>query len=299
MKTAVTLIALFAAVVGLQAVQARRPPLGLPSGVSGNLLYVRSPEFAKRAVLSFDAIAADAYWIRTVQHYGRTKLGREVGMPYDLLYPLLDLTTSLDPYFDIAYNFGAVFLAEQYPSGAGRPDLAVALLQKGLAVQPQKWQLARDLGFVYYWWIHDYSSAAAWFTRAAAMPDSPNWLAPLAAVTLAQGGNRVSSRALWTELLNNTDLDWMKKQAQLRLTQLDAMDQIAVLEGAIESYRARTGSPPQSWLDLIRGGVLRGIPVDPAGHPYRIDPVSGNVTLAPDSSLNPLPTTTTPTAPRR
>src|SRR5882672_9236792 len=99
MKTAATLIALFAAVVGLQAVQARREPLGLPSGVSGNLLYVRSPEFAKRAVLSFDAIAADAYWIRTVQHYGRTKLGREVGMPYDLLYPLIDLTTSLDPYF--------------------------------------------------------------------------------------------------------------------------------------------------------------------------------------------------------
>jgi tetratricopeptide (TPR) repeat protein len=299
MKTAVTLMALFAAVVGLQAVQARRQPLGLPTGISGNLLYLRSPEFVKRAALSFDALAADAYWIRTVQHYGRTKLSTEPGKQYDLLNPLLDLTTSLDPYFDVAYSFGAVFLAEQYPAGAGRPDQAIALLHKGLSAQPQKWQLARDLGFVYYWWVHDYPMAAEWFRRAAAMPNAPTWLAPLAAVTLAQGGNRVSSRALWTELLNNPDLDWVRKQAQLRLTQLDAMDQIAALEGAIESYRVRAGSRPQSWQDLIRGGVLRGIPIDPTGHPYRIDAVSGAVTLAPDSPLNPLPTTTTPTAPRR
>ena len=35
---------------------------------------------------------------------------------YPLLYPLLDLTTTLDPRFNIAYRFGAVFLAEPYPA---------------------------------------------------------------------------------------------------------------------------------------------------------------------------------------
>ena len=43
---------------------------------------------------------------------------------YALLYPLLDLTTTLDPYFSIAYRFGAIFLGEPYPGGPGRPDLA-------------------------------------------------------------------------------------------------------------------------------------------------------------------------------
>ena len=51
---------------------------------------------------------------------------------YPLLYPLLDLTTTLDPRFNIAYRFGAIFLAEPYPGGPGRPDLAIALLEKGL-----------------------------------------------------------------------------------------------------------------------------------------------------------------------
>ena len=36
---------------------------------------------------------------------------------YALLYPLLDITTTLDPRFNIAYRFGAIFLAEPYPGG--------------------------------------------------------------------------------------------------------------------------------------------------------------------------------------
>ena len=284
-----SIVLLFVAVVTLQAMHERQQPLGLPAGVTGNVLYVRSPEFMKRAALSFDSLAADAYWVRAVQHYGRTKLDTNANKQYDLLYPLLDLTTSLDPYFDIAYRFGAVFLAEPYPSGAGRPDQAIALLQKGLRAQPKKWELAQDTGFVYYWWRRDYATAAAWFNRAGDVPGAPNWMKPLAAVTLAQGGNRASSRVLWTQVLNSADADWLREQARFRLTQLDAMDQITALEDVIQAYRERTGSLPASWNDMARAGMLRGIPIDPTRHVYRLDPSSGKVTLAPDSPLNPLP----------
>ena len=288
-RTILTLVALCAAVVGLQAVQETRRPLGLPPGVTGNVLYVRSPEFMKRAALSYNALLADAYWVRTIQHYGGTKLANDAHKQYDLLYPLLDLTTTLDLYFDIAYGFGAVFLAEQYPSGPGRPDQAIALLQKGLHAQPGKWRFAEDIGFVYYWWERDYTKAAEWFNRASEMPGAPNWMKPMAAVTLAQGGNRASSRMLWTQVLNAADADWLRQQAKFRLAQLDAMDQIAALDSVIEAYRSRTGSAPQAWADLVRAGLLRGAPIDPAGRLYRIDPSSGKVTLAPDSPLNPLP----------
>ena len=72
-----------------------------------------------------------------------------------------------DPQFNTAYRFGAIFLAEPYPGGAGRPDLAIALLQKGLAARPDKWEYMEDIGFVHYWWRHDYEAAAQWFQRAA------------------------------------------------------------------------------------------------------------------------------------
>ena len=283
------LVVLCAAVIGLQVLQARQQPLDVPAGAATNLLYVRSPGFARRASLSFDALVADIYWIRTVQHYGRTKLSADANKQYDILYPLLDLTTSLDPQFDVAYKFGSVFLAEQYPSGAGRPDQAIALLRKGLQVRPDKWELAQELGFVYYWWLADYDDAAMWFNRAADMTKAPDWLRPLAAVTLAQGGNRATSRTLWNEIARSADADWLRGQATLRLGQLDAMDRIDVIEGVVKQYRARTGTFPASWADMIRAGLLRGVPLDPVGTPMRLDPSTGTVALDPSSGLNPLP----------
>jgi hypothetical protein len=283
------LVVLFAVVVGLQMIQAAQPPLAAPEGVSTNLLYVRSPQVLRRATLSFQALLADIYWIRAVQHYGGTKLSDEPNKQYDVLYPLLDLTTSLDPYFDVVYKFGSVFLAEPYPGGAGKPDQAIALLQKGLRSRPDKWELAQGVGFVYYWWLADYQNAAVWFNRAADMPAAPDWLRPLAAVTLAQGGNRASSRMLWTEIARNADADWLRSQADFRLKQLDALDGIDFVERVVQEYRGRTGVLPASWDDMMRAGFLRGVPPDPTGVPFRLDPATGKVTLDPRSSLNPLP----------
>ncbi len=113
------LAVLFGGVIGLQAIHERNG--GAPAAQTTNLLYVRSPEAMRRLALSYDQLLADVYWIRTVQHYGRTKLSTEPTKRYDLLYPLLDLTTSLDPLMNVAYTFGSIFLAEPHPGGPGRP----------------------------------------------------------------------------------------------------------------------------------------------------------------------------------
>src|SRR5688572_18934482 len=114
------------------------------------VLYVSSPAVITRAVLSFDAIASDIYWIRAIQHYGRARLLGSAEARYDLLHPLLDLTTSLDPRFLVAYRFGAFFLSERAPGGADRPDLAIRLLEKAIAANPDRWEYPHDIGFVYY-----------------------------------------------------------------------------------------------------------------------------------------------------
>jgi hypothetical protein len=282
-----TIVGLLAAVVRLQMARDAMPPLPPPVG-DGGVMYLRSPAAATRIALGYDTVAADLYWIRAIQHYGGTKLSTGV-KTYDQLYPLLDLATSLDPRFDIAYRFGAIFLSERPPDGPGRPDLAVALLRKGLQAQPERWQFAQDIGFVYYWWVHDYKQAAEWFMRAAGIPGAPTWLKPMAAVTLAQGGSRASSRRLWQEIRDQADHDWLRNQAMRRLQQFDAMDQIDALVRAAIDYERRFGASPRSWADLIRAGHLRGLPADPAGHPYVLDASRGVITLGPRSPLNPLP----------
>ena len=287
-RVAVLIAFLLAMVVSLQIAREALPPLPLPRE-GGAIMYVRSPATVRRVALGFDAIAADTYWIRTLQHYGSTKLSTDPGKRYDQLYPLLDLTTSLDPHFDIAYKFGAIFLSERFPNGTDRPDLAIALLMKGLEAQPDEWAFAQQIGFVHYWWLNQYQEAASWFLRAAAIPGAPDWLKPLAAVTLAQGGNRASSRRLWEQVGASAEDAWLQRQAQQRLQQLDALDMIDLLADRARGYQQRYGVVPRSWNDLIAAGLLRGVPADPAGYPFVLDAASARVTISPQSTLNPLP----------
>jgi tetratricopeptide (TPR) repeat protein len=240
--------------------------------------------------LGFDAILADLYWIRSIQHFGGTKRAAGGDKSYRLLYPLLDLTTTLDPHFTVAYRFGAIFLSESYPAGPGRTDQAIALLERGLAADPKRWQYAQDAGFVHYWWLHDYKTAAAWFDRASRIEGAPWWLRSMAATTLAEGGDRRSSRHLWQQLYETSDDEWVRNNAQLKLSQLQALDQIDALAALVRRYAGLHGRPPGSWGALVAMGWLAGVPLDPSGTPFELDPAAaGGVALSPRSSLSPLP----------
>jgi tetratricopeptide (TPR) repeat protein len=280
---------------GLQWAREQRYPAAAATEES---LYLTSGAAVQRLTRGYNALAADLYWIRAIQHYGGVKLrlansprpgrpGGEVPSEYQLLYPLLDITTTLDPRFNIAYRFGAIFLAEPYPGGAGRPDLAIALLEKGLRERPDKWEYMQDIGFVHYWWRHDYPEAARWFDRAAQVSGAPWWLKSLSAVTLAEGGDRRSSRLMWEAILQSAEIEWLRNDAERRLLQLRALDQIDELQRAVEGFTAAAGSPPADWAALVQARVLPGVPLDPGGTPYEI--ADGRVRMARSSALFPLP----------
>jgi tetratricopeptide (TPR) repeat protein len=282
--TPVLLVLLMASAIGLQAMRERGGDL--PIG-GDSVLYLQSPATLQRLALSYDSIVADVYWIRAIQLYGDTRLGNTADSSYALLYPLLELTTTLDPYFDVAYQFGALYLAERPPGGPGRPDLAIKLLERGIQVQPEDWRLYQAVGFVHYWSTRDYAKAAEWFSRASHLPEAPNWMEALAAVTLAEGGNRKSSRLLWQQIQQTATDDWFLGEAQRRLKQLDAMDQIELLQKVVAAFTERNGRAPSGWTELARDGYVRGAVVDPNGEPYRLE--GSTVALDPKSRLLPLP----------
>ncbi len=282
----VVLALLMATAVGVEVLRDRA--YGEPRPAE-SVMYVRSGEFLQRASLSNASLLADLYWIRAIQYYGGGRRSKAPNERYGLLYPLLDITTTLDPKFTIAYRFGAVFLTEKPPGGPGRPDQAIALLEKGMRHDPAKWQYAHDLGFVYYWSLHDYRKAAAAFQRGANMPGAPWWLRSLAAIVWGKGGDRETSRRLWMQIYETADNEWLRNNAQLRLAQLTALDRIDYLEAIIADIARGTGVRPRSWDDVIRAGRLVRSPMDPAGTPFVLDPETGRVTVSTDSKLYPLP----------
>jgi TPR repeat protein len=256
---------------------------------SPDILWVRSPALLQRLTLGFNAVWADLYWVRAVQFFGSTRLSTAKDKSYARLYPLLDITTTLDSHFNIAYRLGAILLSENYPNGPGEPEQAIALLEKGLRASPQKWQYMHDIGFVHYWWRRDYKTAAEWFLKADAVPGAAPWMRQVAVTMLAQGGDRETARKLWTEMANNAEHQWMRQAAARGLLQLDAEAHIEVLQPMVNRFYDLNGRFPTAWSELVSAGFIRRAPVDPTGMNYALDPVSGIVDVGPASSLYPLP----------
>src|SRR5581483_11501661 len=132
------------------------------------LLYISSPALLKRMSLGYTGLVADIYWTRAVQYFGGKHKDRSSA--YKLLGPLLELTTDLDPKLIVAYQFGATFLAQNPPEGAGMPDKAVELVEKGIQNNPNDWHLYYELGFLHALERQDYLAAAKAFQRGSEVP---------------------------------------------------------------------------------------------------------------------------------
>jgi hypothetical protein len=281
----VATLALMLASAAILRARDRRMPLATSSD---RWLYVRSPAVGRLLAMNYSAVVADSYWLRTIQHFGGDRITHRDDAPFALLSPLLDLTTALDPKFTVAYRFGAIFLSEPPPGGPGRPDQAIALLERGLRVSPNRWQYAQDIAFVHLW--HENPQAAAmWFRRAGAMPGAPNWLDPVAATVMMSGGDRRAARSWLEDMQANASEEWIRTIAERRISQLTALDQIDQLQAMVPLFQERMHRNPTGWEDFQAAGLLRGLPTDPSGAPYVYFPASGRVRLQPDSPLAPLP----------
>ena len=270
---------LFAAIAALQQrIDAKTRTLG----PGEEELLLRSGQAAKTLSLGYDSLLADVYWTRAVQYYGA-----RVGLPgvrFDLLWPLLDLTTSLDPHLMPAYRFGAIFLSEPGEAGAGRPDLAIELVKRGIAANPDEWRLQTDLGFLYYWRMKDYKNAADAYSQASKNPQAPLWAKLMAARIAQKGGSIETSRMIWSELFQSTKDPNVKKLAGQQLLSLKAQDDESHLDELAAQYEKRFGRNPSSIHDMIAAGLLPYAPADPAGFPYVIGP-DGRSRLNPKSTI--------------
>ena len=120
------------------------------------------------------------------------------------------------------------------------------------------------------------------------MPGAPSWLKTLAGTTLIASGDREAARTLWRELYAAADDDWMRRAAEYRLAQLQALDDIDGLTARVADLARRLGRAPASWAEVVAAGALPGVPADPSGVPYGLDR-DGRVTLGAGSELAPLP----------
>lgn len=252
------------------------------SAAQHSLLFLRSGDEVRRLFPGFEGLMADVYWLRTVQYYGGQR-AFAAEKHYDLLRPLIDITTSLDPRLELAYRYGAIFLSETAPFGAGKPLEGVEVLERGVRALPGSWRLRWDLGSLWYFFLGDERRAAQTILEGSKIEGAPYWLYSLAGSILLNE-DRVVARELWRRQYENAE-GAIKENAAYHLQVLDALDARDALSALVQKFTAKQGKPPGSLGELVSAGLTQSIPRDPTGVEFGYDPQRGRVQISRASRL--------------
>jgi hypothetical protein len=265
-----------ACVVGLSRwIDSQRPPVN--AAIEEEQLYLNG-KTVKRISLGFNGLAADWYWMRSLQYVGGKFLNARETIRLDdmsplnlkLLAPLLDTATTLDPQFMEPYEYAAVVLP------AVNVEEAVRIVNKGIAVNPAAWRLYQHLGYV-YWEQHDYEKSGQVYAAGGKLPGAPRWMAEMGARMFAEGGSIGAARQMYRHLYDESKDDQVKQLLRRRLLQVDWFEERDLIRRLLGDYKTRTGRCPGSWKDIAEGlksrfrlDVRTGAPVDPGGTPYQL-----------------------------
>src|SRR5215831_927470 len=199
------------------------------------VLYVPSGKALKRISLGYSSLLADIYWTRAVQYFGAQFHNRKPR--YDLLYPLLDITTDLDPHLIPVYQTGSIFLAQRPPGGAGTPNKAVDLLQKGIRENPEYWRMYFTLGFIHYLDRRDYKAAQDAFAKGSEIPGARPSMKAMAARMAERANDASTAIALWQGLYEMTKQESVRDSALKHIASLQVDAAIDALQQRVQSYR--------------------------------------------------------------
>lgn len=278
------LAALFAAVLFLSGfIERTRPPL--PEGFEDEDLALQGSRL-KGYSLGFEGLIADWYWMRSLQYIGGKLVRSEIqdlnlddlrSLNPRLLYPYLDNATDLDPNFMAAYSYGATVLP------AVDPKQAIALTEKGIAANPDSWRLHQYLGYI-YWRLRDYEKASEVYLNGSRIAGAPPFMQLMAAAMKKDGGSRETAREIYSQMLDGAVDEQTRISAEIRLMELDSLDERDAVNSALAELKERTGQCPAALNEILP--MLRGIKLpqgrdfhlnnssqltDPDGTPYLLD----------------------------
>lgn len=271
-------------------------------------VYVTDGKRAKLLAVGYDSLLSDVYWVRAIQFFGRrvlvdkTVLSRPEGR-LDQLYPLIDVSTTLDPRTVAPYRFGGFFVHDYVDKALGRH-----ILEKGVRANPDTWRLYQDLAFL-YWSDGDCETASRLYAEGGARPGAPAWMTQMAAFIPSRCGRVDLTVELLARQYESTEDPRVREELGEQLAAYRAVSEVQYLSGAVAAFKERAGGYPASLAQLVRSlrpaaGApnLRlspaGAPLDPHGVPYRYDPSTGVVDTDPASLTLPSIDATTPSGAR-
>jgi hypothetical protein len=256
-----------AAIAVLVALDHQRPPMLRAEELS----YLPKGEYLRVAVIGYRQMAADLIWLKAVQYIGEKKQSKR---GYLAAYHAVDVLTDVDPRFAFAYQATGTVLGVY----AHLVQESIAILSKGMQHNPEVWQLPFTIGYDYFYELCDPAEAAPYFRTASMLPGAPAYLPKLAARMTVAGGDPDAALEFLQRLDEQVQDQRLHEALAQKMREVLAERDIRLLEEAVRHYRTRYGRMPRKIGDLLDGGIIEKIPVEPLGGTYELNAADGSIT---------------------
>jgi len=161
----------------------------------------------KKMALGFDSALASLIWIRLLQDAQHTRL-KENKISWE--FSEVDAVTTLDPQFETAYQFGAMYVSFFRRDKEGGKKI----LEKWVNKRPSYWKSNHMLGMHYFLELKDYKNAAPHILKASQLPGAPEYISSLGIGLLTQSGAETYALKSAIELYSAS----LNSQAKIRLS---------------------------------------------------------------------------------
>ncbi len=240
----------------------------LPEGYSDQDLALKGAKL-KGFAFGAEGLLADFYWMQSLQYLGDKILNSKEDINLEnlsninprLLHPYLETATDLDPQYIAVYEYGAVVLP------AIDANLAIKFIEKGIKNNPKEWKLYQQLGYI-YWRQKDFAKASEIYAKGAEIEGALPFMKIMAARMKTEGGSRETAREIYTQMKNESADKQVREVADIRLIELDSLDELDAIRGALQKFKEKSGRCANSFAEIFP--LLQTVKL-PSGKDFRID----------------------------
>jgi hypothetical protein len=225
------------------------------------LLYLPNEKLLSHFTAGQSSLIADLLWLRCIQ-YTTKEFNRD--HKFTWLEQMCNVITDLDPYFSDVYRHGGMFLACM----KGDDDASLHLLDKGIANNPDKWELMWEGAMVYLLNRRNEPGSPEMAAKYLAMAELTGQAPERLAITLdglsRKHGLYAIERGRWSEAMLSGD-SMIRQMAERKLAEVDIREITDKLNEAFQQYTKLKGTSPNDLSDLVSAGLISHLPEDKLG----------------------------------
>ena len=221
--------------------------------------YIIPAEFSRVMAIDYQGVWSDYQFLKIITFYGGRIQSQQELSEEDWRYIIhgLETVTDLDPYFMDAYLFAESLLAWE----TNKVEEANDFLIKGMS-HIEHWRLPFYVGCNYLLFLQDYANAAEYLKKASRLPDSPDFLATLAARLDYYAGKSDTAILFLSGLLAETSEPRLRQRLEKRML---ALQRATDIEKSLQQFKNEHGRMPTVWEELVNKGTIDTLPLDPYG----------------------------------